>query len=194
MAEATEILTQVTRLDWAGMGCEMKYKGVSCSLDECEEPARTNGFCSKHYMRVFRNGTVELVRPKPLEIKDGKAYCRWCDEWKELKSFRLIGDRRITHCNQCRYRLHDKPKADAMRDQLQAYKLDQGCIDCGYKEHAVALDFDHRPGEVKLFALGSAMVRNPVEVWAEVAKCDVRCANCHRIITEDRRLAKVGGM
>jgi hypothetical protein len=51
------------------------------------------------------------------------------------------------------------------------------------------MDFDHRPGEKKLFAMGSAGVQVRVSLeglLAEIAKCDVVCANCHRIRTYHR--------
>jgi hypothetical protein len=68
-------------------------------------------------------------------------------------------------------------------------KLKRGCIDCGYKENPFVLDFDHRPGEKKLFTIGGPAFSN--KSWAsielEIAKCDVRCANCHRIMTKTRK-------
>jgi hypothetical protein len=71
--------------------------------------------------------------------------------------------------------------------QLRAIKLEQGCVDCGYREAAEALDFDHRPEERKLFNPGRRAAWAWDRVMAEVAKCDVRCANCHRIMTRKRR-------
>jgi hypothetical protein len=41
-------------------------------------------------------------------------------------------------------RLHGKRRAF-----IQAQKLKQGCIDCGYKGHPAALDFDHVSGVKK---------------------------------------------
>lgn len=50
------------------------------------------------------------------------------------------------------------------------------------------LDFDHRPDETKRDAV-MAMVRNGFSraaLLAEIAKCDVRCRNCHAIATYER--------
>jgi hypothetical protein len=77
------------------------------------------------------------------------------------------------------------------RAELIAYKLERGCMDCGYNAHGAALDYDHRPGEVKSFMImRDGICRSEATVWDEVAKCDVVCANCHRIRTYDRRLAR----
>lgn len=73
------------------------------------------------------------------------------------------------------------------RTALQAIKLERGCADCGYAEHAEALDFDHRPGEVKLLSIGRQCANAGIErLLAEVEKCDVVCANCHRVRTYTR--------
>ena len=62
-------------------------------------------------------------------------------------------------------------------------------MDCGYRENVAALQFDHRPGETKLFTLGntSNLKRANAIIWTEIAKCDVVCANCHAIRTATRR-------
>ena len=48
------------------------------------------------------------------------------------------------------------------------------------------MDFDHRDPSTKLFNLmtGRAMLMSDQKLMAEVAKCDVVCANCHRIRTK----------
>jgi hypothetical protein len=49
------------------------------------------------------------------------------------------------------------------------------------------MDFDHREGETKLFNLSSAWVRGGLsKIKEEIAKCDVVCANCHRLRTYRR--------
>lgn len=66
---------------------------------------------------------------------------------------------------------------------LDAIKLERGCVDCGYRTHPRALDFDHRDPAFKDEDV-AAMVRQlqPLaKILAEVEKCDVRCANCHRV-------------
>jgi hypothetical protein len=70
------------------------------------------------------------------------------------------------------------------RPRVDAIKLERGCADCGYRRAPEALDFDHRDKagktwNVSQLALSCAWER----VLAEIAKCDVRCANCHRIKT-----------
>lgn len=62
------------------------------------------------------------------------------------------------------------------------------CADCGKSFHPVCMDFDHRDGESKLDCVAT-MVHN-LRRWelilAEIAKCDVVCACCHRLRTLQR--------
>lgn len=61
-----------------------------------------------------------------------------------------------------------------------------GCIDCGETD-PVVLEFDHvrdKRANVAQFAFACSLER----LEAEIAKCVVRCANCHRLRTQiDRR-------
>jgi DNA-directed RNA polymerase beta' subunit len=64
---------------------------------------------------------------------------------------------------------------------LKEYLLNNPCIDCG-ESNIVVLEFDHT-NKFKKFKAVSSLVRHryPIEiVKREVAKCEVRCANCHR--------------
>ncbi len=78
-------------------------------------------------------------------------------------------------------------RAKAKRRQLIAqYKLDQGCAICGYKGHPDALDFDHLPGTDKKAAVSQMYRAAWTEVMKEIEKCQILCANCHRIISAQR--------
>jgi hypothetical protein len=63
------------------------------------------------------------------------------------------------------------------------------CFDCGGTFPPCAMDFDHRLGESKLTSVGNLGRANapPEMILEEIAKCDLVCANCHRIRTEQRR-------
>lgn len=119
--------------------------------------------------------------------------CRACKLLLPCEKFKLRGGRqagqRHTMCNRCLYVKYTRPRVLQKTSLIRQYKLDNGCDDCGYNTRAVALEFDHRPGEVKLFNIGEKIGSySMAAIWIEVAKCDVVCANCHAIRTEDRRV------
>lgn len=76
---------------------------------------------------------------------------------------------------------------DAVRKFLFGYVTTHPCVDCGEAD-PIVLEFDHRGDDVKVFDVGDAIRRGYSlnSVKAEVEKCDVRCANCHRRITYKR--------
>lgn len=69
-------------------------------------------------------------------------------------------------------------------------KKQRGCIDCGYNTHAVALQFDHISDNKK--GSVSNLIRSDY-AWStileEINKCEVRCANCHAVMTARRKNA-----
>lgn len=96
---------------------------------------------------------------------------------------------RLQRCKKCvRERYKDGVSSRAKRDRayFQDVKVARGCTDCGYREHAVALDFDHLPGAIKLYRIACMAGLRRELIDAEIAKCEVVCANCHRIRTHDR--------
>ena len=75
-----------------------------------------------------------------------------------------------------------KQARSVKRYKLKQYLIDHPCIDCGETDLR-CLDFDHRDPTLKKCNV-SKMVGGGSWSWnsclEEIAKCDVRCANCHR--------------
>jgi len=63
---------------------------------------------------------------------------------------------------------------------------DVPCMDCGGKFPSVCMDFDHVRGK-KSFTIAGVMHYKLERLLAEIAKCDVVCANCHRLRTASRK-------
>jgi hypothetical protein len=64
------------------------------------------------------------------------------------------------------------------------YRATLRCQQCGFS-HPAALDFHHRDPKQKLFSVSVAATtagQSRESILAEIAKCDVLCANCHRIL------------
>lgn len=59
-----------------------------------------------------------------------------------------------------------------------------GCVDCGEKD-VRCLEFDHVRGE-KVSSVGHMTRFKHEKLIAEMDKCEVRCANCHKKVTRDR--------
>lgn len=112
-----------------------------------------------------------------------QRHCRACSARASREHYRrhAADHKQVVARNNGRYRARN-------RQLLLDYLREHPCVDCGITD-PVVLDFDH----VTLDKLGdvSRMAARPVGVrrlLAELAKCEVRCVNCHR-----RRTARVFG-
>ena len=61
---------------------------------------------------------------------------------------------------------------------IDCLKMAFGCIDCGYRKNPRALQFDHVRG-VKQGNIGNMKFWSWGRLLEELAKCELRCANCH---------------
>jgi hypothetical protein len=63
---------------------------------------------------------------------------------------------------------------------LRAYKAENPCTDCGNHFPEYVMEFDHVPERGKAQSLISAVV-SWVTLDREMEKCDLVCANCHKV-------------
>jgi len=141
-----------------------------------------------------------------LELADTKK-CTTCGVTKSIAEFALkdkASGRRSAKCRACqneysrdhyvrkredhlrRARVRRKRDREICRHQAYEYLLTHPCVDCGETD-PVVLDFDHRDRGLKRSTI-SRMLRQCswAVVAAEIARCDVRCANCHRRRTAEQ--------
>ena len=115
--------------------------------------------------------------------KDGlQCHCRKCGQARSRKYY---SKNKAYHIKQV-YQRRLKCKAECQACVAQFLK-DHPCITCNEKD-IVVLEFDHVRC-IKLAAVSTIVSANPILklVQEEVAKCEVRCANCHRRKTARER-------
>jgi hypothetical protein len=86
-----------------------------------------------------------------------------------------------------------KVKMQELHDLVDKYKAETPCVDCKKIFDPVCMDYDHL-GSNKFNSI-SRMIANGnswERIETEIAKCELVCANCHRIRTSLRRQALVG--
>lgn len=71
---------------------------------------------------------------------------------------------------------------------------DKPCVDCGIKYPSYVMDFDHIDATTKVTNICNLKRHRVafVKIEAEIAKCEVVCANCHRERTNKRNPARYG--
>ena len=115
------------------------------------------------------------------------AQCKVCDN-------ELTGRQTKFCSNKCRqrdhvakdpasYKAYQRNKRSEYKAWVAEIKLERGCARCGYKEHACALDFNHLDPQQKSRRIASD-VTTKEQLLEEVSKCEVLCANCHRVHTQ----------
>ena len=65
------------------------------------------------------------------------------------------------------------------------------CMRCGYNKYQEVLEFHHKDSSKKKFGIGqNGLTRSWKKVKTEIEKCNLLCANCHREIHVEEKLAK----
>ncbi len=162
--------------------------------------------CHRQYNKARRvKNSAEIRRVcegqelDPTQTKN----CSKCQETKPHdqfnKKFTINGVRPTSRCRQCNMKTsaeHTKNNySKKMQDNKDRYwrqrawmdsLKDKPCMDCGKSYPPECMDFDHRDPTIKVERLSelSRKLASPVVILAEVAKCDLICANCHRIRTK----------
>jgi hypothetical protein len=85
-----------------------------------------------------------------------------------------------------------KARQAGTREMLREWR-DVPCADCGEKFEPHQMDFDHRDPSTKRFNMtaGRAALKSTAVLRAEADKCDVVCANCHRVRSQRQSLGFV---
>jgi len=106
--------------------------------------------------------------------KTKRAECKKCGNKHSAKWYQNAEHR-------ARHILNSKRRKYRNREFIHKYKVNHYCVDCGEKDPLV-LDFDHRDRATKCFGICDSVHSgySIKKIAEEIAKCDVRCANCHR--------------
>ena len=132
-------------------------------------------------------------------------YCGYCKQTRPFEAFNKRNRGYQSRCRECQ-RAYEKDYYSQHRTSMLAIRRERDrrgrlalrewmnrikrapCADCGQSYHPFVMDFDHVRGE-KLFEI-SVMCRERRtrdEITQEIAKCDLVCANCHRMRTYIRK-------
>lgn len=136
-------------------------------------------------LRMRVKACTRCGETKPLDqfppLRRGKprlqSWCRSCFAEVNAKNY-------VPYYARERERILSRIAAhrDDIRRHIIEYLRQHPCVDCGETD-IVVLEFDHqgdKVADVSTFAMGG---RSWETVKAEIDKCEVRCANCHRLRT-----------
>ncbi|HEX7017460.1 MAG TPA: hypothetical protein VF209_00955 [Patescibacteria group bacterium] len=130
--------------------------------------------------------------------------CSHCKQVLDLSEFnwKIKDVKRAVHCRKCsreyikkhydrnhqyyidKARRRNKEVRELTLEFIGNYLQQHPCVDCG-ETNILVLDFDHKEKVNKSDDV-SRMIKRKLSykrLIEEIVKCDVRCANCHRIKT-----------
>lgn len=118
---------------------------------------------------------------KSCKAKDGHQYrCKPCAIQARIDHY--YSDHKINiQKNAARAAVYSETNHAYVSEHLRRHP----CVDCGESD-PIVLEFDHVRG-TKDFNISACYPRYALpKVIKEIAKCEVRCANCHRRVTSQR--------
>jgi len=146
--------------------CKYKHDTFVCGRNK-------RGMC-----KVCEKESYKKWEISHIGIKSKKQFCpRGHDTWK-------VGRDKTGTCSICAVqKIHDR------RDFLNKIK-NKPCMDCEKMYNPWQMQFDHRPGTVKLFAISIDRYQPMDLLLTEIEKCDLVCGNCHANRSHVRLLQK----
>lgn len=161
---------------WKATGCvDCGYKDIRAI-----DPDHVSGVKVNHVPRLVQLCASEArIREELAKCEPRCARChRARTREQRLSRWRRTGERSPPSWQR---RLDTQDVNDIVKVAL-------GCLDCGWRGEPRALDWDHVRG-TKVTSI-SIMIANGApfgDILTELAKCELVCANCHRIRTCKRR-------
>jgi Stc1 domain len=187
-------------IDKCEVRCANCHRRKTVERGAFERPSKSQGLSHSRL-----SGRAIQLR---LDASLGLRECRVCGKTKPMNEFPYRSLERQTRqwiCLSCQReytnewysrnakrqianaRLGNRRATAELKVRIREYLIEHPCVDCGESDPTV-LDFDHlRDKRANM----STLVRYGLSwkaIEAEIAKCEVRCANCHR-----RRTATIGG-
>jgi hypothetical protein len=122
-------------------------------------------------------------------------YCYKCTKNKDINDFAISTKRkdgRQSLCKACKksydkiyFKINHKAQYNRNKQNtinnrilVNSYKVN-GCKYCNEKD-VCCLDFHHRNSKDKILEVSNMLLYSAKKIIAEIKKCDVVCANCHR--------------
>jgi hypothetical protein len=186
---------------WARIEAEIAKCVVRCANCHHRKTAKERGYRKlSATLSIVPNRSQPEDRPVQLQLGTGKTLtCRVCHLEKPVTEFPYRSRERATRhyiCRSChsdynrdwwaknrlvqmpRIRRNRKKRGRELEQRIWDILLKSACVDCGETELTV-LHFDHLRDKVADVSTMWRRQRSWKAVELEIAKCEVRCANCH---------------
>lgn len=129
-----------------------------------------------------------------LELNCTGRSCYDCHRFLSLEAFAKAtingAEYRTKRCHRCRVRRQEgSPKTKRRKEWLREVKANP-CTDCKQTFPPECMDLDHVRGEKKHNIASAYLWLNQADLDVELNKCELVCANCHRIRSVGRKQSR----
>ena len=107
-----------------------------------------------------------------------QPYCKECDRERSRKYYIKNKEKQKKQIYASR-----KKRSDKIREYIRSIKESNPCSDCGIYYAYYVMDFDHQRDKEFLISRSVTDGKTLDAVKEEIDKCEIVCANCHRIRT-----------
>lgn len=156
---------------------------TKCNIKKANEEFHLNGAYRRRVCRkcfnVYRREYCKLDKEERAKKRS---------EYVKARLAKFNGYQRKSYAKHREKRnAHSKQKYEKIREWFDNLK-NKPCTDCHTIFPACCMDWDHLHNKTAL--VGRLLVSyNKNRILEEIKKCELVCANCHRIRTQNRRLA-----
>ncbi len=132
------------------------------------------------YKRMKRCAICKKTKPeaefnKHKHRRDGlQSHCKKCNQEKSRAYYTKNKNRHLVVI-----RARNKQQRKMLQQYIYDFLRKNPCVDCG-ESNPCCLDFDHLRDKKYNISRMAAQGLSLKTVTEEIAKCEVRCANCHR--------------
>jgi hypothetical protein len=118
--------------------------------------------------------------------------CKYCGKEKPLEHYEIANvikgkEYRRLKCRRC-YQDTKNIWRKNNKDWIDDLKKEMSCKKCGISDYRI-LDFHHRESQEKEICIANSAMRwSKEKISKEIEKCDILCANCHRIFHWEEKI------
>lgn len=110
--------------------------------------------------------------------------CKYCKEEKPTEEFEIANivkgkEYRRKKCKSCK-QLTQNIRRKKTAKIICNLKKSLECVRCGFSDYR-ALEFHHLDRSTKSFNISESFTWSFGKIQEEIEKCEILCANCHRI-------------
>lgn len=180
-------LEEITECNWPNNNRITRDKLIEAHSQLEEEPyiylgyANVNGL-SNVFARAINNfSDIKGKIRNRTQFLLGLVDSFLCMKCKKVYSLDNKDKGKAYNCKSCEKERQKNQRSNG-RQFIYDYLKDNECVDCG-ETNPIVLEFDHRNPDTKEYNVSNMTTRKIEVIQTEIDKCDVVCANCHRIRT-----------